>query len=215
VLKGVIFDLDGTLLDSEPSWKKADYLLATKYNFPLTDEFREKITGMGIKENSKLFIETYKLDLSAEQVTKERSDLMYEQLFKNLKLMPFALELLEKLKKQGFALAIATGGHNSETTKKILSDLLIIEYFPTVVSGLEVKNSKPAPDIFLETAKRMALHPNKCLVDEDAYNGVLAAKAAGMKVIGVNKEQSMKDKLKENRADFIFPDLNIPLKIFS
>ena len=148
MIKAVIFDLDGTLIDSEPIWREADFRLAKKYNLPITDEFRKQLTGRGIKECAELIKEEFKLDLSAEIINNERVSFMYESLFNNLKLMPFAQELIQKLKDQGFALSIATAGHEVVTTKKILAKLAIAKYFPIIVSGLDVKHSKPAPDIF-------------------------------------------------------------------
>jgi len=215
MIKGIIFDLDGLLIDSEPYWREGDYLLAKKYGFPLTDEFRKQLMGRGIKECSEIFIKSFNLKESVDVLTKDRLDFLYQTLFEKLTSMPYSLEIIQKLKKQGYVLALATAGHAAETAKKILDQLSILGYFSQVVSGLEVKRSKPAPDIFLEAAKRMGLMPNECIVLEDAINGVMAGKAAGMKVIGVKEDEEIREELKKRNADFVYKDLNIPMEIFS
>ncbi len=214
MIKGVIFDLDGLLIDSEPYWREGDFLLAKKYNFPLTDEFRKQLMGRGIKECSELLIKNYHLKVTADDLTRDRLNFLYQTLFGKVKLMPFAKELIQKLKNNGYVLAVATAGHEASIAQKILDQLSILNYFPFIVSGLEVKHSKPAPDIFLETAKRMELLPDECIVFEDAINGVIAAKAAGMKVIGVQKDKEVIEGFKREKADFIYEDLKIPLDIF-
>jgi len=215
MIKGVIFDLDGLLIDSEPCWREADFLMAKKYHFPLTDEFRKQLRGMGIKECSQIFIKTFKLPVTNQVLTKARLEFLYKILLKELRLMPFALPLIKKFKQKGYVLALATAGHQAIMAEKILNTLTVADYFSFIISGLEVKKSKPAPDIFLEAAKRMSLLPNQCIVIEDAVNGIMAARGAGMKVIGVNKDEKMRKSLKEAGADFIYKNLNIPLAVFS
>lgn len=212
MIKAVIFDLDGLLIDSEPAWKGADILLAKQHNFPLTDDFRKQMIGRGIRECSEIFIRSFNLQADVESLTNERLKFMYEILFKDLKLMPYAKELIEKLHKNGYLLAVATAGHQQSTAEKILGQLSVLRYFAKVVSGLDVPRSKPAPDIYIKTAKELKLKPNECLVFEDAVNGILAAHGAGMKAVGVNTSKTARDDLRKTKADFLFKSLNIPLK---
>ncbi len=213
MIKGIIFDLDGLLVDSEPYWKEADFSLAKKYKFPLTDGFRKQLLGRGLKECSEILRHSFKLQENVDVLTRERLKLLYKVLFKKLKLMPFARKLICKLNSQGYVLALATAGHEANMAKKILNKLAVLDYFSHIVSGLEVSKSKPSPDIYFEAAKRMQLLPEECVVFEDAVNGVIAGKAAGMKVIGVNKNKEIREGLKKAKADAVFKNLNIPLGV--
>lgn len=215
MIKAVIFDLDGTLIDADPYWKEADYLFAKDYPFPLTELFRGQLSGLGIKESAKLFIQTFSLNETLESFIIKRKKYLYQILFQNLKLMPFARELIEKLQKNNFILALATAGHDVEKTNEILIKLSIANYFTFVISGTEMKHNKPAPDIYLYTIKKMGMSLKECLVIEDTVNGVLAGKRAGLKVIGVNNNKDMKERLKETGADLTYQDLNISIKIFN
>jgi HAD superfamily hydrolase (TIGR01509 family) len=209
MIKAVIFDLDGTLIDSDPCWKEADFLFAKEYSFPLTEEFTKQLSGLGIRESAQLFIEEYKLKETVEEFMRLREKYLYKILLSKLKLMPFAEELLVRLKNKKYILALATAGHGTEVTIQILKKLSIYQYFDFVISGLEVKHSKPAPDVYLYVTKKMALKPSECVAVEDTANGVLSGKAAGMKVIGVNVNDVVKSKLLVAKSDFVFSNLNI------
>jgi len=210
MIKAIIFDLDGTLIDSDPCWKEADFLFAKEYGFPLTEEFTKQLSGLGIRESAQLFIEEYNLKETIESFMSLREKYLYKILLTKLKLMPFVEEILNKLKTKNYILALATAGHGTEITIKILQKLSVRHYFNFVISGLEVKNSKPAPDIYVYVANKMGLQPNECIAIEDTVNGVLSGKAAGMKVIGINIDEKIRDKLKTAGADYVFKDLNIP-----
>ncbi len=214
MIKGVIFDLDGLLIDSEPFWKKADIKLAKKYNFSIDDKFRKKLTGRGVKECSEILMQSFNLKETVEDLTNERLKYVYQFLFKDLKLMPFARELIKKLKKHKFILALATAGHEKTTAIKLMQKLSIFKNFSFVMSGLELANSKPAPDIYLLTAEKLKLSATECIVIEDSVNGAIAGKSADMKVVGINRDKEVRQSLKKAKADYIFTNLNIPLKIF-
>lgn len=215
MIKVAIFDLDGTLLDSDPYWEIADRLFAKEYGFPLTDEFRKQLSGLGIRESAELFIKTYKLNETVDSFMTLRMKYLYKVLLENLHLMPYAKEIIVKLKNKGFILAIVTAGHGLQITNEILNKLSIMEYFNYVISGLEVKHSKPAPDVYLFAIQKMGRSPNECIIVEDTVNGVLSGKAAGMKVIGINNNIQTKDRLKNAGADYVFSDLNLPNEILA
>lgn len=215
MIKGVIFDLDDTLLESDPYWRKADSLVAKDYGFHLPDEFYKKLSGRGIRENAQLFINEYNIKETADSFMAIRMKYLYKILLNNLKLMPYARELIVKLKSKGYILALATAGHPTDIAKQILNKLSILKDFSYVISGLEVKNSKPAPDIYIAVLKEMNMIADECIVIEDTVNGAFSGKAAGMKVIGVNKNDEVREKFKTVPVDFIFNDLNIPDEEFN
>lgn len=210
MIKAVIFDLDGTLIDSDPCWKEADFLFAKEYGFPLTEEFTKQLSGLGIRESARLFIKEYNLKETIESFMGLREKYLYKILLSKLELMPFAKELLNKLKNKKYILALATAGHGTEITIQILKKLSIYHYFDFVISGLEVKHSKPAPDVYLYAADKMDLQPSECVAIEDTVNGALSGKAAGMKVVGINMNDEIKNKLLNAKADFVFSNLDTP-----
>jgi HAD superfamily hydrolase (TIGR01509 family) len=210
MIKAVIFDLDGTLIDSDPCWKEADFLFAKEYGFPLTEDFTKQLSGLGIRESAQLFINEYNLKETIESFMALREKYLYKILLSKLELMPFVKELLTKLKNKKYILALATAGHGTEITIQILKKLFIHHYFDFVISGLEVKHSKPAPDVYVYVAQKIKLNPNECMAVEDTVNGVLSGKAAGMRVIGVNNKDETRIKLMNSGADYIFKDLNFP-----
>ncbi|MBI4100751.1 HAD family phosphatase [Candidatus Microgenomates bacterium] len=184
--KAIIFDLDGLLIDSEPIWVQADKILMSRWGISYTNHLREKIRGRGQQETAEIIIKQFRLKESIDGFVKKRWESLYPLLDRNLQLMPGAESLVKKFYQSGFILAIATGGHQKRKVEEFLTRLTLRKFFKVIVSGLDVKHSKPYPDIFLACAQRLEVLPSECLVLEDAENGVIAAKRAGMKVIGVN-----------------------------
>jgi len=103
--------------------------------------------------------------------------------------VPFAVKLLQQLQQYNLKIALATSSRR-EKMKMVLKLTGLFPYFEVIVTGEEVKRSKPAPDIFFKTAKKLGLPANQCLVIEDAVNGVKAAKNAGMKCIAITTTHS-------------------------
>lgn len=209
VIKAILFDLDGLLINSEPYWEKADRTLLKKYGHTLTADVREKLIGRGLRECAQLFIKHFNLTDSVETVIEKRHKELYKIFLKDLKLMPHAKDLIVRFKNEGYVLALATGGHLKEKVKEMLEKLEILDYFTEIISSYDIKRGKPYPDIYIECAKKLKVSPAECLVIEDAVNGVEAARGAGMKVIGVNKNKKMRSDLKKEGAYKVFPSLNL------
>lgn len=205
--KAIIFDLDGLLIDSEPAWHRADVRLFAFYGIHPNIEFREGLTGRGQRECAKLVIEKFKLGESVEKFCERRWDYLYQILDTSVFLMSGAQEIVERVSKKGYLVALATSGHQIEKVEDLLGKVEILSYFDEIVSGLDVENSKPAPDIYLKTAQILEVDPDDCVVLEDAKNGVLAGKSAGMKIIGVNADEMARKRLREAGADEVFENL--------
>lgn len=202
-IEAVIFDMDGLLIDSESMWFDTHTEFLNRRNIAYTDVLRKQVTGMGQKEIMALYKEYFDISDKWENMITEFRDIFYE-LSKNIRPMRGAKVLIKKLSKKGYQLAIATGGHAKHKTNAVLEDLQLKEYFSVVVSGDEVNNGKPNPDIFILAANKMNMNPKDCLVLEDAVNGVQAGKAAGMMVYGVNTEMYFQKELKKAGADKVF-----------
>ena len=206
-INAVIFDLDGLLINSESAWDKAYFVFLKKHNVIDKPEISEKMTGMGLKDAIKIMIDELGLIGDVDELTEDYRQLFYDVFLKEKHvLMQGAGDLVQKLTSK-YQLAVATGGHTSEKCSQILKNIGIDKYFRVIVSSDDVNKGKPAPDVYLETARHLGVQPLKCLVLEDAVNGVLAAKAAGMLVYGVNADKKIRAELKKAGADEVYSSL--------
>ena len=181
---GVIFDLDGVLVDTAEYHRRAWYDLAEKENLRMSDEFFENTFG---SQNAQIIPEMTDRRLSDEDV--ERMSQWKEARYRehvdgNLQLLDGAGELIKDLKANGFRLAIGTSTPRINL-EFLLENMPLHEYFDDYVTGEDVENGKPAPDTFLAAAEKLCLPAGRCVVIEDSVQGVTAGKSAGMKVIAV------------------------------
>lgn len=181
--KGVIFDLDGVLVDTTEFHKQSWFDLGEKEGFEMTEEFFYRTFGT---RNDKIIPHLVQgiTDDQAELLS-ERKEELYRQLIKGkLELLPGAKVLLDDLRAQDFLLAIGS------STPHVNLDFMLEhtkthDYFDVMVCGEDVTESKPAPETFLKAAQKLSLLSERCVVVEDATQGVQAGKAAGMTVVAV------------------------------
>jgi HAD superfamily hydrolase (TIGR01509 family) len=207
-IKAVIFDMDGLLIDSEPYWTKADAEFAQRHGKKYTQEINKRIIGLNHRTVMEILRKEYDLAGNTEELIKERRDILYEKLFKNISYMEGAEKVIQALFSKGYPLAVATAGFPREKIIEILKKLQATSYFSVLVSGYDITHGKPAPDIYLKTAELLHVDPSECLVLEDAPNGVLSGKAAGMTVFGVNSDEAFHKGLKNAGADNILKSLS-------
>ncbi|MEG1504888.1 MAG: HAD family phosphatase [Lachnospiraceae bacterium] len=206
-IKGVIFDLDGTLVDSMWLWPAVDEEYMNKYALTMPERFHEKIEGMSFTETARYFLEEFPdLHQSIEQVQTEWLDMTLEKYTTQVTLKPGALEFITELKKRGIKFGIAT----SNTRKLVdatLKALGVDAFFDSVRTACEVSAGKPAPDVYLKVAQDLHTAPKNCLVFEDVPMGILAGKNAGMTVCGVDDDFSRnQEKRKKELADYYIKD---------
>ncbi len=175
----VIFDMDGVLVDSEPMHAEAMREVLRPYGVPYTDRENEEFFGFTDPEVFQILKTRYGLAPDERELTRRRTDLLVELTRKRAAPMPGVPEVPQRLHGLGYRLAVASSSA-LPVIRVTVETLGIPALFETLVSGTEVGRGKPAPDVFLETARRLALPPRGCLVVEDSRNGLLAAKAAGM-----------------------------------
>ena len=180
MLEAVIFDMDGVIFDSEALVLKTWKQVAGKYGIPDIEETCRECLGTNHEATKNIFKKHYGEDFPYDTYKKEMAELFHQQAAGgNLEKKPGIHELLEYLR----SLKIKTGLASStreEIVKKELSEGGLLSYFDEIVCGDMVKRSKPAPDIYLETCRRLLVKPEYCYGIEDSYNGIRALKSAGM-----------------------------------
>lgn len=204
-MKAVIFDMDGVLIDSEPLYEQhlKTFLVTLGVSDP--EKLQRSLKGKSSKDISAILIETFSLTHNLDELTQisRQAYLDYLNAQELLPPIPGAKELVEHLHRAGHPIALASSASNKRI-KLFLDKLGLEQYFKLIASGEDVKRSKPAPDIFLLAADLLGKSPEECVVIEDAWNGVQAAKAAGMKCIAYSGSIHNSDDLSD--ADLIVKD---------
>ncbi|HOM43436.1 MAG: HAD family phosphatase [Clostridia bacterium] len=203
-IKAVIFDVDGTLIDSMWIWKQVDIEFLGKRGIPLPERLQMEIEGMSYSETAVYFKERFNLPESLEEI-KEEWRLMAEDYYKrHIQLKSGAKDFLKLLYDKGLTLGIATS-NSRELVDCMLANHGIRKYFSNIRTSCEVEKGKPYPDVYLKVAEDMGIDPCRCLVFEDTLSGVMAAKSAGMRVFAMADEISLesKDKLIELAEGYI------------
>lgn len=181
---GVIFDMDGVLVDSYHAHFDSWQMIAEKEGLTFTEEQFAATFGRTSRE---IIASLWGEGLTEERIREldDRKEAAYRQIIeKDFPAMPGARELLHRLHEAGFALAIGSSGP-PENIEVILDQLQARSLFSAVVSGADVTRGKPDPQVFLMAAERLGLPPGRCVVVEDAPVGVAAAHAAGAAAIGL------------------------------
>ncbi len=197
--KGVIFDMDGTLLESTQADYRAWEKVFNDYQQELP--YEKYVPLLGVKSADVI---KYQLGFIDEQdvkrILKEKFDYFVEYIIENpIKPVLAAEAFLKSLSHYPVKVALATSSRK-EKMQMVLKQLNFLQYFEVIVTGDEVANSKPSPDIFLLAAKRLGLEPQDCMVVEDGPVGVAAAKSAGMKCLAITETHAAE---KLSQADVI------------
>lgn len=205
--KAVIFDMDGSLVDSMWIWPEVDRIYLNKYDLTAPATFHKDIEGMSYTETAQYFVDTFKtLDRTVEQVMQEWRDMTMELYATKVFPKPGAMEFLNEMKRRGVLLGIATS-NDREIAEAALYARGLDTYFDSVRTSCEVAAGKPAPDVYLKVAEDLSVDPSSCLVFEDVPNGILAGKNAGMEVCAVDDEFSRRDEPEKKRlADYFIRD---------
>ena len=202
----VIFDLDGTITDSMWVWTEIDreFFLSEQIEMPPT--LQKDIEGMSFTETAEYFIRTFSLPQTLEELKQIWNDMAMEKYTNETPLKPGILSFLQFLKGHDYKVGIAT------SNSRLLLDVFLearnlTQYIDAVTTSCDVCKGKPAPDVYLTTAEKLGITPEKCLVFEDIPMGILAGKNAGMEVCAVEDDYSahMKEEKRE-LADYYISD---------
>lgn len=207
-IKALIFDFDGLLFDSELAWDSAHLRFLKEHNLLQNDEVEAGMYGSGLIDVVKLMKDKMGLAGETSDLVANYRRLFYEEFFdKNDVLMPGAKAILEKAKRSQSDIALTSGGHTKQKLIEILKLHKIYDYFSVIVSSDEVSRGKPAPDVYLEALSELGQKADFCLAFEDSPNGVVAAKAAEIRVYGVNSDEKIRNDLVSAGADRVFKSL--------
>lgn len=206
LIKAVIFDLDGVIVDTAQyhflAWKR----LAKELGIDLTEADNEKLKGVSRMESLEVILKLGDISLSAhdkEQLANKKNTWFVDFVERMVpeEIFPGVKPLLRKLKERGIKVGLASSSKNAQTVIQLLH---IQHEFDVVVDGNMITHSKPDPEIFLLAARKLGVEPSHCIVFEDAEAGVEAALAAGMKCVGVGSTDQLgkADKVISRTGDF-------------
>jgi cytidine deaminase len=213
MIKGVLFDMDGVLVDSEPFICQAATMMFSELGVTALPEDFLPFVGMGENKYIGGVAEKYKLHVDIEQV-KARTYEIFGNIVKNkLSPLPGANEFIAQCRKKGFKLALATSADRVKMEVNLKEIGLSPETFDSIITGLEVENKKPFPDIYVKAAESIGLKPQECLVVEDAVSGIKAGKSAGCKCLAVTTSF---DSAALHEADWICNSLlEVPFEVLN
>lgn len=199
----VIFDLNGTILSDEDEYGKAFNKVLAGFNIK-TGKVYPHESGIGVSENWSKFKKKYdiKTDISDDELAVMTQG-EYLKLLKSVKLREGFKEFVEDLRLSGIKIGLATS-NTWGVAEKILGHFGIEKYFDAVTTREEVEKGKPDPEIFIKTAEKLNIEPARCIVFEDSVAGIKAARKAGMKTVGVARDDKQKKFLSD--ADTIVFD---------
>ena len=202
----VIFDLDGTLVDSMWMWEQIDIEYLGRYGYTCPPLLQKEIEGMSFSETAAYFKATFQIPDSLEEIKQAWIDMSIEKYRRQVPLKKGARRFLQYLHGNGIRAGIATSNGRA-MVDAVLDSLQIKPYFQVITTACEVAAGKPAPDIYLKVADTLSVRPERCVVVEDVPAGILAGRAAGMKVCAVEDEFSAKMREeKQKLADYFIRD---------
>ncbi|MBY0356956.1 MAG: HAD family phosphatase [Candidatus Obscuribacterales bacterium] len=184
MIKALIFDMDGVIVDSEPLHLKAYQEFFSAYGIGYKQEENQQFLGCKDIAIADILIKRYNLPLGPKELVQNKEQILCRLLRTDAQPRPGLKRILQEATNLKVPMAVASSA-TMPAIELVMEVLQVRNYFHHLSSGDEVPNGKPAPDVFLLAAKRLGVQPADCLVIEDTLNGIKAAKAAGMHCLSI------------------------------
>ena len=207
MLKAIIFDMDGVLVNSEPLHRKAYFNMFEEFNLNVSNRLYESFTGKSTSAICKELCEIFDISISHEKLILSKRK-HFKTIFDNdpeFRMIDGALSLIKNYFYNNLTLILASSA-SMTNINRIFKKFDLDKFFKAKISGADLKESKPNPEIFIKAAKLSGFSKSECIVIEDSTNGIIAAKSAEIFCIGFNSPNSKNQNY--NEADLITNDLN-------
>lgn len=212
-IKAVIFDMDGVLIDSEPLWRKAMIEGFASIGVLITEEDCKKTTGNRLKEVVEYWFEKLDiLDFLPTEIEHRIINMLVKLINNEGKAISGVIEVINFCKNKNIKIGLATSSSN-QLMEAVLEKLNLKNTFKSSISAENMEYGKPHPEVFLSCASQLQISPLECIVIEDSINGVIAAKAAFMKVIALPEQENINNH-KFSIADYKLNNMQEVLKLF-
>lgn len=204
--KAVIFDLDGTLVDSMWMWRDIDIEYLGRFGISVPHGLQADIEGMSFSETAVYFKERFHIPDSLEKIKRDWNQMAWDKYTFQVPLKEGVSEFIEQCRCRGISLGIATS-NSRELVENIIAVHGLNDDFSCIMTGCDVKRGKPSPEIYLAVAQALQVPPEDCLVFEDIVPGIQAGKSAGMEVCAVEDAYSLyQTEEKKTLADYYIKD---------
>lgn len=205
MVKAILFDMDGVIVDTEPLHKKAYYLMFNHYNIEVPEALFESFTGQSTINVCKSLCTTFSLTTTPESLMKKKREFFKDLFFNDdgLQLIDGVLELIKDYYNNKLTLVLASSA-SMTTINNVFTRFDLNQYFKAKISGADLKASKPHPEIFEKASRLAGFAQENCIVIEDSTNGIQAAKAAGSYCIGFDSFHSKNQDY--SKADLVVSD---------
>lgn len=202
-IDAIIFDIDGTLIDSMGIWTDIDDIFLEKYHLKEPPNFHKGMEGKSYSETAQYFLDIFpELPHTRKELEEEWHQMAFEKYTKEMPLKKGAYSFIVEMYQAGKKIGIATS-NSRDLAEGMLQNNGISDYIHSMWTSDEARRGKPAPDVYLRVAESLGVDPSRCLVFEDVPNGILAGKNAGMKVCAVEDSFSKpQEELKKKLADY-------------
>ena len=212
-IKAVIFDMEGVLIDSEPLWRKAMIEGFASIGVLITEEDCKKTTGNRLKEVVEYWFEKLNiLDFLPTEIEHRIINMLVKLINNEGKAISGVIEVINFCNNKNIKIGLATSSSN-QLMEAVLEKLNLKNTFKSSISAENMEYGKPHPEVFLSCASQLQISPLECIVIEDSINGVIAAKAAFMKVIALPEQENINNH-KFSIADYKLNNMQEVLKLF-
>lgn len=205
-IQAVIFDLDGSLVDSMWIWKQIDIDYLGRFGYRLPETLQSEIEGMSFLETALYMQKRFEIPQKVEEMIADWNRMAWDKYENEVFLKPGAAQFLQECKNRNIKLGIASS-NSRELVENVIQARGLQGLFGCIMTGSDNVRGKPAPDIYLCAAKGLAVEPEYCLVFEDIVQGIMAGKNAGMRVCAVEDTYSAHQREEKRQlADYYIED---------